>query len=136
MSATVNERAVAWSSVDHFYSYTAAPADDPLIVAGGILLGDDELTTRIIDILTPPRAVTDVEVLHPGVKYIYTEKRDTPADVAAAFIEAGGGRTLLDEGGWDALRASGQLGDDDGPEDPPEGDDGGEPLDNEQFFIH
>lgn len=136
MSATVNERAVAWSSVDHFYSYTAAPTDDPLIVADGILLGDDELTTRIIDILTPPRAATSVEVLHPGMMYTYTDRRDTPADVAAAFIEAGGGRTLLDEGGWNALRGSGQIDSDDGPEDPPDDDDGGEPLDLEQFIIY
>lgn len=118
LSATVGDAAVAWSSLDHLHATVKGVPADPLVVAGGVLVSEDrDLITHVIDILTPPRIVTEVEVLIPGGMYAYTENRDTAADVAAAFMEAGNGRTLLDVNGWNALYASGQLGDDTAPDD-------------------
>lgn len=110
LNATVDDEAVAWSSLDHFYS---ADQSAPLVVAGGVLIGNDDLVARVTHYLVPPFLVNEVEVLPPGGKYTFTEGRDTPADVAAAIIAAGEGRALLDSNGWDALYASGQLDDDD-----------------------
>ena len=129
ISATVDDAAVAWSSLDHFYSATENAPADPLVVADGVLVSEDsDLLASVIDILTPPRVVTEVEVLIPGGMYVYTENRDTAADVAAAFMEAGNGRTLLDVNGWDALYASGQLGDDTDPDDEDEDEDADDSL--------
>lgn len=125
ISGTADGEAVAWSSLDHFYAVVKDAPVDPLVVAGGVLVGDDALVSRVLDILTPPSVVDEVEVLSPGVRYAFTENRDTPADVAAAFVAAGEGRTILDANGWDALYASGQL-----------GDDGGDNLDTDDLVIH
>ncbi len=114
IAGTADGEAVAWSSLDHFYAAVKDAPVDPLVIAGGVLVGDGDLVSRVIDLLTPPSVVDDVEVLTPGGRYVFTENRDTPADVAAAMVAAGDGRTLLDANGWDALYASGQLGDDDG----------------------
>lgn len=112
ISATADDEAVAWSSLDHFYRADPDAPIDHLVVAGGVLLGSKNMVEDAIGVLNPKHPVTEVTVLIPGVKYSFTENRDTPADVAAAFIYAGSGRTLLDSNGWDALYASGQLGDD------------------------
>lgn len=113
ISATADDEAVAWSSLDHFYRADPDAPIDHLVVAGGVILGSEDMVTQIISVLHPTHPVTEVEVLPPGVKYAFTENRDTPADVAAAMVYAGLGRTFLDTNGWDALYASGQLGDED-----------------------
>lgn len=118
ISATADDEAVAWSSLDHFYRADPDVPIDHLVVAGGVLLGGEDMVAQIISVLHPTHPVTEVEVLPPGVKYAFTENRDTPADVAAAMIYAGLGRTFLDTNGWDALYETGQLGDDEA-----EGDD-------------
>lgn len=112
ITATADDEAVAWSSLDHFYRADPDAPIDHLVVAGGVILGSEDMVTQIISVLHPTHPVTEVEVLPPGVKYAFTENRDTPADVAAAMVYAGRGRTFLDTNGWDALYASGQLGDD------------------------
>lgn len=129
ISATADDEAVAWSALDHFYRSDPEAPIDHLVVAGGVLLGSEDMVTQIISVINPSHPVTEVEVLPPGVRYAFTENRDTPADVAAAMVYAGSGRTFLDTSGWDALYASGQLGDEDavpddaGADDPDDSDD-------------
>lgn len=123
ITAIADDEAVSWSALDHFYRADPDEPIDHLVVAGGVLLGSEDLVTQIISVLNPTHPVTEVEVLPPGVRYAFTETRDTPADVAAAFIYGGAGRTFLDTNGWDALYASGQLGDDEPADATPDPDD-------------
>lgn len=128
ITAVADDEAVSWSSLDHFYRKDPDAPIDHLVVAGGVLLGSEDMVTQIISVLHPTHPVAEVEVLPPGVKYAFTENRDTPADVAAAMVYAGLGRTFLDTHGWDALYASGQLGNedvaDDNDDDDEDNDDG------------
>ena len=87
----------AWSQMDHLRG------DDADTVAGGVLVGNKPLTDAIRSTLSDTD-LPDVVIAHPSVRYMFTEGRDTPADVAAAMIHAGAGRALLDENGWAFLR--------------------------------
>lgn len=98
-SAHVDGRAIAWSALD------TAHILDGSDIAGGLLMGDEGYTTEIRDVLSDP-LTTEVTVVHPGVRYTFSEGRDTPADVAAAMIYVGRGRTILSEMGWEVLNAA------------------------------
>lgn len=78
---------------------------DPGGVASGLLGGEPTLVAIIRQILTgnlPKR----VRVAEPNLDYVFTEGRDTLADVAAAMLAAGNGRGRLSDAGWDALDAA------------------------------
>ena len=47
-----------------------------------------------------------VRVAEPNLDYVFTDARDTLADVAAAMLVAGNGRGRLSDAGWDALDAA------------------------------
>lgn len=103
----VDESFAAWSRMDHFHNDQGGDPASPSVVAGGVLVGNTALVDAIKHVLdvTDPNPITDVIVEHPGVKYTFTEGRDTPADVAAAMIYVGAGRALLDDSGWEHLNA-------------------------------
>ncbi|BBX30618.1 hypothetical protein B7435_23905 [Mycolicibacterium peregrinum] len=75
---------------------------DAGFVAGGLLGGDEHLVEWVTFMLTE-RQVSKVRVVEPNVDFVFTESRDTPADVAAAFLAVGGGRGELSPAGWDVL---------------------------------
>lgn len=98
-TVVVDDDAAAWSELDRY-----APADTDS-VAGGVLVGDEDLVARI------RRALTDtdlsaIRVAPPNDMHVFTETRDTAADVAAAMIYAGNGRAILSRDGWDVLYAA------------------------------
>lgn len=103
----VDESFAAWSRMDHFHNTQEDAPAEPSVVAGGVLVGNTALVDAIKHVLdvTDPNPITDVVVEHPGVKYTFTEGRDTPADVAAAMIYVGAGRALLDGNGREHLDA-------------------------------
>jgi hypothetical protein len=72
-------------------------------VAGGVLVGDMELAAVIADVLGPWSRVDSVTVAQPGVTVTFSGGRDSAADVAAAMIHAGAGRSRLSDSGWEAL---------------------------------
>lgn len=113
----VDESFAAWSRMDHFHADQGA--DTAPAVAGGVLVGNTVLVDAIKHVLdvAEPNPITDVTVVHPGVKYDFTEGRDTPADVAAAMIYVGAGRALLDDNGRAHLNAVLGLDDDDDADD-------------------
>ena len=47
-----------------------------------------------------------MRVAEPNLDYVFTDSRDTLADVAAAMLVAGNGRGRLSDAGWDALDAA------------------------------
>lgn len=98
-SAHADGRAVAWSALDT--SHVLDGSD----IAGGLLMGDETYAAEIRDVLSDP-LTTEVTVAHPGVRYVFSEGRDTPADVAAAMIYVGRGRAILSESGWEVLNAA------------------------------
>ena len=81
------------------------------LVAAGVLVGDPQLTAAIADVLGPWSMVDAVTVAQPNVDYPFTPGRDTAADVAAAMIWVGSGRSRLSPSGWVALEPAitGQL---------------------------
>jgi hypothetical protein len=79
--------------------------DEPGAVADGLLGGDPSLVAIVREILAgslPKR----VRVAEPNLDYVFTDSRDTVADVAAAMLVAGNGRGRLSDAGWDALDAA------------------------------
>jgi hypothetical protein len=87
--------------------------DEPGGVAGGLLGGEPSLVAIVREILAgslPKR----VRVAEPNLDYVFTDSRDTLADVAAAMLVAGNGRGRLSDAGWDALDAA--MADDAGPD--------------------
>ena len=95
----VDEKIAAWSELDE--QHTSGDGTD---LAGGVLAGDRELTAAIRSVLEEATPL-EVTVAHPSVYYVFSEGRDTPADVAAAMIFVGAGRSILSESGWDILNA-------------------------------
>jgi hypothetical protein len=80
---------------------------------GGLLGGEPSLVAIVREILAgslPKR----VRVAEPNLDYVFTDSRDTLADVAAAMLVAGNGRGRLSDAGWDALDAA--MADDAGPD--------------------
>lgn len=75
------------------------------VVAGGILGGDEQLVAHVRGILSD-LGPDSVCVIEPNVYYVFTECRDTVADVAAAMVAAGGGRGQLSDRGRDVLLAT------------------------------
>lgn len=76
--------------------------DEPGGVADGLLGGDPSLVAIVREILAgslPKR----VRIAEPNLDYVFTDSRDTLADVAAAMLVAGNGRGRLSDAGWDAL---------------------------------
>ena len=71
-------------------------------MAGGLLGGDEHLVEWVTFMLAE-RQVSKVRVVEPNIDFAFTEARDTPADVAAAFLAVGGGRGELSPAGWDVL---------------------------------
>ena len=88
------------------YSALERPrTDEPAGIAGGLLGGEPALVAIVREILVgslPKR----VRVAEPNLDYVFTENRDTVADVAAAMLVAGNGRGRLSDSGWDALDAA------------------------------
>ena len=79
--------------------------DEPGGIAGGLLGGEPALVAIVREILAgnlPKR----VRVAEPNLDYVFTDGRDTLADVAAAMLVAGNGRGRLSDAGWDALDAA------------------------------
>ena len=79
--------------------------DEPGGVADGLLGGEPSLVAIVREILAgslPKR----VRVAEPNLDYVFTDSRDTLADVAAAMLVAGNGRGRLSDVGWDALDAA------------------------------
>lgn len=75
---------------------------EPGFVAGGLLGGDEHLVEWVTFMLTE-RQIDKVRVVEPNVDFVFTDARDTPADVAAAFLAVGCGRGELSPAGWDVL---------------------------------
>ena len=96
------------------YSAVERPQpDEPGGVAGGLLGGEPTLVAHVRDFVAcslPKRA----RVAEPNLDYVFTDSRDTLADVAAAMLVAGNGRGRLSDAGWDALDAG--MADDAGPD--------------------
>ena len=87
--------------------------DEPGGIAGGLLGGEPSLVAIVREILAgglPKR----VRVAEPNLDYVFTDHRDTLADVAAAMLVAGNGRGRLSDAGWDALDAA--MADDEAPD--------------------
>ena len=83
------------------YSALERPQPDE---PGGIG-GEPSLVAVIREILAgslPKR----VRVAEPNLDYVFSDSRDTLADVAAAMLVAGNGRGRLSDAGWDALDAA------------------------------
>jgi hypothetical protein len=78
---------------------------EPGGTAGGLLGGDPALVAIVREILAGSLPKT-VRVAEPNLDYVFTAKRDTAADVAAAMLVAGNGRGRLSDAGWDALDAA------------------------------
>ena len=79
--------------------------EEPGGVADGLLGGEPSLVAIVREILAgslPKR----VRVAEPNLDYVFTDGRDTLADVAAAMLVAGNGRGRLSDAGWDALDAA------------------------------
>ncbi|MBS4730631.1 hypothetical protein MSM1_20690 [Mycobacterium sp. SM1] len=91
--------AISWSAMER-----RRPGDSAGI-AGGLLGGEPALVAIVREILSG-RLPKSVRVAEPNVDYVFTEKRDTVADVAAAMLVAGNGRGRLSDSGWDALDAA------------------------------
>ena len=90
-----------------------AQPDEPGGVAGGLLGGEPSLVSIVREILAgslPER----VRVAEPNLDYVFSDSRDTLADVAAAMLVAGNGRGRLSDAGWDAL--DGAMADDEAPD--------------------
>jgi len=88
------------------YSALERPGpDEPGGIAGGLLGGEPALVAIVREILAGslPKSV---RVAEPNLDYVFTENRDTVADVAAAMLVAGNGRGRLSDSGWDALDAA------------------------------
>lgn len=86
-------------------------------IAGGLLGGEAALVAIVREILAGslPKSV---RIAEPNLHYVFTENRNTVADVAAAMLVAGNGRGRLSDSGWDALDAAmegGSAEDDDNP---------------------
>lgn len=96
------------------YSVLERPQpDEPGGVADGLLGGEPSLVAIVREILAgnlPKR----VRVAEPNLDYVFTDSRDTLADVAAAMLVAGNGRGRLSDTGWDALDAA--MADDETPD--------------------
>ena len=85
-------------------------------VAVGLLGGEPALVAIVQEVLAgslPKR----VRIAEPNLDYVFTDSRDTLADVAAAMLVAGNGRGRLSDAGWDALDAA--MADDDTDTDGP-----------------
>ncbi len=79
--------------------------EEPNGVADGLLGGEPSLVAIVREILAgslPKR----VRVAEPNLDYVFTDSRDTLADVAAAMLVAGNGRGRLSDTGWDVLDAA------------------------------
>ena len=66
---------------------------------GGLLGGEPSLVAIVREILAgslPKR----VRVAEPNLDYVFTDSRDTLADMAAAMLVAGNGRGRLSDAGW------------------------------------
>jgi hypothetical protein len=96
------------------YSATERPRNDKSAgVADGLLRGEPSLVAIVRQILAgslPKR----VRVAEPNLDYVFTDSRNTLADVAAAMLVAGNGRGRLSDAGWDALDAA--MAEDPGPD--------------------
>ena len=79
--------------------------DEPGGVADGLLGGEPSLVAIVREILAG-RLPKRVRVAEPNLDYVFTDSRDTLADVAAAMLVAGNGRGRLSDAGWDALDAA------------------------------
>lgn len=78
--------------------------DEPAGIASGLFGGEPALVAIVGEIL-PGRLPKRVRVAEPDLDYVFSENRDTVADVAAAMLVAGNGRGRLSDSGWDALDA-------------------------------
>ena len=77
------------------YSAMERPeTDEPGGVAGGLLGGEPALVAIVREILAGSLPKT-VRVAEPNLEYVFSERRDTLADVAAAMLVAGNGRGRL-----------------------------------------
>ncbi|AEV73440.1 hypothetical protein MycrhN_2873 [Mycolicibacterium rhodesiae NBB3] len=88
------------------YSAMERPQPDaPGGVADGLLGGEPSLVAIVREVLAgslPKR----VRIAEPNLDYVFTDSRNTLADVAAAMLVAGNGRGRLSDAGWDALDAA------------------------------
>jgi hypothetical protein len=87
-------------------------SDEPGGVADGLLGGEPSLVAIVREVLAgslPKR----VRVAEPNLDYVFSDSRNTLADVAAAMLVAGNGRGRLSDAGWDALDAA--MAEDPGP---------------------
>jgi hypothetical protein len=78
---------------------------EPGGIAGGLLGGAPALVKIVREILAGSLP-QKVRVAEPNLDYVFTENRDTAADVAAAMLAAGNGRGRLSDAGWEALDAA------------------------------
>lgn len=79
--------------------------DEPRSIARGLLGGEPALVAIVRAVLAGslPKSV---RVAEPNFDYVFSENRDTVADVAAAMLVAGNGRGRLSDSGWGALGAA------------------------------
>lgn len=105
-------RTAAWTRLDG--SDTPETAVDTL--AGGILLGDPYLVSRVRAVIEEG-SPDKVKIAVPDGYYQFTPGRDTDADMAAALLVAGGPQAMLDASAWDTLHAAAFCDDDEDDED-------------------
>jgi hypothetical protein len=99
---------ITFSTARGVISYRAlqrSGQDDPRGIARGLLGGEPALVAIVREVLAG-RLPKSVRVAEPNLDYVFSENRDTVADVAAAMLVAGNGRGRLSESGWDALDAA------------------------------
>lgn len=77
--------------------------DDAMLVCGGYLFADPAAKFRLMEALL--RAPRTVEPTSEST-YMFTDERDTPADLAAAMLLCGNGDGELSGDGWGVLQAS------------------------------
>lgn len=88
---------VSWT---YARSHTGEGHDNSQLILGGWLFGKTRLVNEVRDILSD-KSIESVPV--NWSRYVFSESRDTKADLVAAMYSIGNGRATLNDNGWDVL---------------------------------